>query len=103
MHAHQNGKPTLVFDIVEIFRPQMVDRVVISLIQRKVSLKMHDGLLNESTKRTLIRSILERLNRYEIYRKKEITFSQIILEQSQEIAKFIAEESSIFKPYIAKW
>lgn len=103
LHAHQNGKPTLVFDIVEIFRPQMVDRVVISLIQKKVSLKMHDGLLNESTKRVLIRSILERLNRYEKYRNKEITFAKIILEQSLEIAKFIAEESSTFKPYVAKW
>ena len=106
LHAHQNGKPTLVtlvFDVVEIFRPQMVDRVAISLIQKKVPLKMHDGLLNESTKRTLIRSILERLNRYELYRKEEITFAQIILRQSQEIARFIAGEQATFKPYVAKW
>lgn len=103
LHAHQNGKPTLVFDIVEIFRSQMVDRVVISLIQKKVSLKMHNGLLSESTKRTLIRHILERLNRYEKYRNEEVTFSQIILKQSQEIAKFIAGESDTFKPYISKW
>ena len=103
LHARQNGKPTLVFDVVEIFRPQMVDRVAISLIQKKVPLKMHDGLLNESTKRTLIRSILERLNRYELYRKEEITFAQIILRQSQEIARFIAGEQATFKPYVAKW
>lgn len=38
LHAKQDGKPTLVFDVVELFRAQMVDRVVISLIQ-KVSLK----------------------------------------------------------------
>lgn len=103
LHAHQSGKPTLVFDVVEIFRPQMVDRVVISLIQKKVPLKMHNGLLNESTKRTLIRSILERLNRYEKFRKEEMTLSQIILKQSQEIADYIAGESSDFKPYVAKW
>ena len=103
LHVHQNGKPTLVFDVVEIFRPQMVDRVAISLVQKKVPLKMHDGLLNESTKRTLIRSILERLNRYEVYRKEEITFAQIILKQSQEIARFIAGDQSTFKPYVAKW
>lgn len=103
LHAAQNGKPTLVFDVVEIFRPQMVDRVVISLVQKGVSLKMHDNLLNESTKRTLIRSILERLNRYETYRKTEMTFAQIILKQSQEIARFIAGEQLTFKPYVAKW
>lgn len=35
LHAKQDGKPTLVFDVVELFRAQMVDRVVISLIQKK--------------------------------------------------------------------
>ena len=103
LHAKQDGKPTLVFDVVELFRAQMVDRVVISLIQKKVSLKMHDGLLNESSKRVLIRYILERLNRYEKYRGEEITFSQIILRQAQEIALFISGDNLIFKPYVAKW
>lgn len=103
LHAKQDGKPTLVFDVVELFRAQMVDRVVISLVQKKMSLKMHDGLLNESTKRTLIRHILERLNRYEKFRGEEIPFSQIILKQSQEIARFISGDSQDFKPYVAKW
>lgn len=103
LHAKQDGKPTLVFDVVELFRAQMVDRVVISLIQKKMTLKMHDGLLNESTKRMLIRHILERLNRYEKFRGEEITFSQIILKQSQEIASFITGDSQEFKPYISKW
>ena len=103
LHAKQDGKPTLVFDVVELFRAQMVDRVVISLIQKKVSLKMHDGLLNESSKRVLIRYILERLNRYEKYRGEEITFSQIILRQAQEIALFISGDNLIFKPYVEKW
>ena len=103
LHAHQDGKPTLVFDIVELFRSQVVDRIVISMIQKKIPLKMHDGLLNESTKRTLIRHILERLNRYEKFRGEEITFSQIILKQSQDIAHYIAGENNEFKPYVAKW
>lgn len=103
LHARQDGKPTLVFDIVELFRAQMVDRIVISMIQKKIPLKMHDGLLNESTKRTLIRHILERLNRYEKFRGEEITFSQIILKQSQDIARYIAGDCDDFKPYVAKW
>ena len=103
LHAHQDGKPTLVFDIVELFRSQVVDRIVISMIQKKIPLKMHDGLLNESTKRTLIRHILERLNRYEKFRGEIITFSQIILKQSQDIAHYIAGENNEFKPYVAKW
>ena len=81
----------------------MVDRVVISLVQKNVSLKVKDGLLNEPTKRTLIRSILNRLNRYEKYRKEELTLAQILFRQSQEIAKYIAGEAETFKPYVAKW
>jgi len=103
IHSQQSGKPTLVFDVVEIFRSQTVDRVVISIIQKKLPVKMHDGLLTEPTKRILIRGILERLNRYEKFRGEELTLSQIILKQSQEIARFINGNIKKFKPYVAKW
>lgn len=103
IHTEQNGKPTLVFDVVEIFRAQTVDRVVISIIQKKLPVKVHNGLLTEPTKRILIRGLLERLNRYEKFRGEELTLSQIILKQSQEIAGFINGEIKTFKPYVAKW
>ncbi len=103
LHTPQPGKPTLVYDIVELFRSQAVDRIVISLIQKGKHLRMKDDLLCDETKQVLIQAVLERMNRYENYRGEEIQFKEIIKRQVREIAQFISGESPTFKPYVAKW
>lgn len=102
IHAPQRGKPTFVFDVIELFRTQAVDRVVISLIQKKEPLKLKQGLLDQDTKRLLVQNLTERINRYEKYRGKEWKFCDIIRLQVKEIADYI-EHGTKFKPYIAKW
>ena len=103
IHVRQTGKPTFVYDVVEIFRAQVVDRVVISLIQKGNKLNVKNGLLDDETKKLLAKSVLERLNRTEQYRGEEISMEQIIGKQTNEIAAFILDESSSYKPYTAKW
>lgn len=102
IHVRQSGKPTFVYDVVEIFRAQVVDRVVISLIQKGMTLKVENGLLDDNTKKTLSKNILERLNRYENYRGEEITMEQIIRRQAKEIAAYI-DKNITYKPYTSKW
>ncbi len=102
IHVRQNGKPTFVYDVVELFRSQVVDRVVISLIQKRIALQLNKGLLDESTRKILVKGILERLNRYEKYRGKELKLEQIIKQQAREIAGYY-NDNTPYKPYIAKW
>lgn len=102
IHVRQPGKPTFVYDVVEMFRSQVVDRVVISLVQKGPSLKVEKGMLENGTKKLLIKNVLERLNRYEKYRGEEITMEQIIRRQANEMAAYIGEGER-YKPYIAKW
>ena len=103
LHAQQPGKPTFIYDIIELFRAQAVDRVVISLVQKGEPLTQDKAMLSEPTKKLLIQNILERMNRYEKYRGEEMKFLRILREQSREIAEYISGESNSFKPYIAKW
>ncbi|MCC8198153.1 MAG: CRISPR-associated endonuclease Cas1 [Tannerellaceae bacterium] len=103
LHVFQPGKPTLIYDIIELFRSQAVDRVVISLIQKGPALKLQNGLLHEETKHIYTENLLERLNRYETYRGESIRFADIIKKQVHELAEFISGRSSIFKPYLSKW
>ncbi|MCF0209189.1 MAG: CRISPR-associated endonuclease Cas1, partial [Bacteroidaceae bacterium] len=102
IHVRQNGKPTFVFDCVELFRAQAVDRIVISLIQKKQKLEVEGGLLNETTRKKIAAAVLERMNRYEKYRGTEMTFTTIIKQQAKEISEYILSGKT-FKPYIAKW
>ena len=102
IHARQEGKPTLVYDMVEIFRSQVVDRVVVSLIQKGQDLEVRNGLLTDKTRQLLVKSVMERLARYEKYQGQEIKMEQIILSQAKLLAKAF-EGTDKFKPYVAKW
>lgn len=102
LHERQRGKPTFVYDIIELFRTQTVDRVVVSLIQKGEDIKMDKGRLSEGTRKLLVQNIIERLNRYEVYRDKETKLCDIINMQTKEIADYI-EHGKTYKPYIAKW
>lgn len=103
IHVRQAGKPTFVYDVVEIFRSQVVDRVVVSIVQKKGNLAVENGKLSDDTKKQLSKNILERLNRYENYRGEEVTMDHIINLQAKEIASYITNEKRNYKPYIAKW
>lgn len=102
IHCRQIGKPTFVYDMVEIFRAQVVDRVIITLIQKGISLRTEKGLLDAETRKQVSQGVLDRLNRYENYRGEELTLEDIIRRQMSEIARFI-EKDVKYKPYIAKW
>ena len=102
IHVRQEGKPTLVYDLVEIFRSQVVDRPVISLIQKGQDLEVRNGLLTDDTRQLLVKSVMERLARYEKYQGEEMKMEQIILRQAKLLAKAF-EGTEKFKPYVAKW
>ncbi|WP_455961974.1 CRISPR-associated endonuclease Cas1 [Bacteroides bouchesdurhonensis] len=102
LHTPQANKPTLVYDVTELFRSQVVDRVVISMVQKGTELTLNKGLLSDTTRQLLAKNIMERLNRYEKYRGKELKMEQIILRQCMDLAICFKNEEH-FKPYIAKW
>lgn len=99
---HAEGNANLVFDMIELFRAQAVDRVVITLIQKKETLGVRDGKLDDSTKRKLVSSILERLNRKEKYRGEARSFVEIIDAQFRELVVTLSSGNA-FRPYLAKW
>lgn len=103
IHTPASGKPSLVYDFVELFRSQAVDRIVISLVQKHLPLTIDsNGYLTESTRALLTKSIVERFNRYENFRGEDMKFKQIILKQAKCLAESFVYGKP-FKPYIAKW
>ncbi len=100
---YQEGNPNLVFDFIELFRQQAVDRVVISMIQKHERLKLKDdGWLDDSAKALLAQNVFERFHRYEKYRGKDARFIDIIDAQIKEFIDYMVEGKT-YRPYIAKW
>ena len=103
LHKPQAGKPTLIFDLIEEFRPQAVDRVVFSMINKRVELKMDGKLLCPQTRNRLAKGVLERINTVENFRGRELRLGDIIKEQSRALADYLNGESTHYSPYISKW
>jgi len=104
LHCPQYEKPTLVYDAVEEFRAQVVDRVVISLITRGEKLAQNSkGYLTKESKDKLIENIFERLNTPIKFRKKQRTMQEIIQYQARAMGNYLKEGRPAYRPFIAKW
>lgn len=103
LHKPQEGKPTLVFDLIEEFRQQAVDRAVFALITKGEELKIEKRFLSDETRKKVAEKVLERINTVEVFRAEEMRLSQIMKEQAKAVAKFLEGKLTHYRPYIGKW
>ena len=104
LHTPSNNRPALVFDFIEEFRQQVVDRTVFALVMKSKVLTIDEqGLLNECTRKLLAKKVIERLNTVEVFRNKEMRLFEIINLQAKNLAQFLTGEKTSYRPYIRKW
>lgn len=103
LHTEQPGKPTLIFDLIEEFRPQCVDRVVVSIITKGEKVGMEGTLLDGETRNKLVKNVLERLNTATDFRGKDMSLANIIIQQARDLVKFLKGKKKSYQPYIGKW
>lgn len=103
LHKPENDRPSLVYDLIEEFRQQTVDRIILAIITKSKELKVTDGQLDERTKKLVASKIIERLNAVEKFRNREMRFYEIIQHQASSLARYLEGENNKYKPYIRKW
>jgi group II intron reverse transcriptase/maturase/CRISPR-associated endonuclease Cas1 len=103
LHAFQKDKPTLVFDLMEEFRPQAVDRTVLAILDRREKVGIDEqGMLTDSSRRRLIVRINERLASFVSFRGRQIKLDEAILEQARMLAAFLTSGDA-YKPFVSRW
>lgn len=108
LHADRWGRPSLVFDLMEEFRQQIVDRSVLKLVNRKqvkpVDFTMEDNKckISDNARKKLITQILTRLDSYVKLNGKNIRLSDVIVHQSRLMAKFLIGEDD-YKGFYLRW
>lgn len=102
LHVDRPGKPSLVLDLTEEFRPQLVDRVVLAYIGKGPGIKMDGERLADETRREFAQRIIARWNETGDYERKKVKLRQIILMQSRHFATFLRGESK-YKPFVVNW
>lgn len=102
LHVDRPGKLSLVYDFVEEFRQQVVDRVVIALVNKGVEVSLEDGLLTAAGRQVLQERINERLEAGEKFQGKKYRIKTIIQMQARRIATFLRGEAK-YKPFVGGW
>lgn len=103
LHSSERNKPGLVFDFIEEFRQQAVDRAVIAFITKGEEYEINEGKLSDNTRNRITEKVLERLNNVEDFRKQETRLSEIIRFQAEKLNQLITGKIKTYKPYVAKW
>lgn len=104
-HTDRYGKPSMVLDIMELFRVAVADRAVVTLFNRK-EIKDDDfeeigeRILSQKGRKKIISAIIGRLNTIIRYKGKKLAIKDIILAQTREIAAYLLGHKRDFKPFI---
>ena len=104
LHADRPGKPSLVLDLIEEFRQQVVDRPLVGMVNKKVPLKQGDkGFLTLETRRAVADRVLKRLEGKVRYEGKQMTLRAVLQSQARHLATFLRGERETYEPFVGSW
>jgi len=104
LHALDDKKPTLTYDMIEEFRTFIVDRTIISMLNKDEPITLaKDGLLTKSSRQLIAKNIKEKLGSYTMWKKESKKIENIIQIQAYNLAKVVKGESKKYKPFIGKY
>lgn len=104
LHADRPGKASLIFDLIEEFRQAVVDRPLLGLVTRGMSIEQDAaGRLVEDTRRKLAERVHERLEATELYEGKRQPLRHILQCQARHIATFVRGDRPAYTAFVVGW
>jgi len=95
LHADRPGKPSLVLDMMEMFRTQAVDRIIVSMVRESVP----QGDWRTEVARKVISRLSEKVN----FRETRTEMSQVAVMISRELASYLRGERKQFEGFYLSW
>ena len=103
LHSDQPGKPTLVYDLVEEFRQDAVDRCVVAMIDQRTILGQTDGKLTDETRKKLATKVLSRMEVPVLYHGTHTPLSDVMASQARLFRYVLLGASPAYHTYHLKW
>lgn len=104
LHALDDKKPTLVYDMIEEFRTFIVDRTIISMLNKHEPITLDkEGLLTQASKQKIATNIYEKLGSYTVWKKESRKVENIIQTQCNHLADIINAKDDTYKAFIGKY
>lgn len=103
IHSSGNQRPALSQDLIEMFRTPVVDRAVVSLLNRKTEIIINSkGLLTDESRKKTAGTILKGLRREIVWKGTRISVAEIKQQQAKLLSSHL-EGKKAFTPYLYKW
>ena len=102
LHVDRSGKPSLVLDLIEEFRQPVVDRAILSWLNKGRKIRMQGGLLDGEARENVASRILLRLNATEAHRGKHHQVRSIVQMQARLAASAVRGLRD-YRPFSFKW
>lgn len=102
LHALDEQKPTLAFDLIEEFRAFIVDRAVISMVNKNEPFEIKDGLLSAATRQNIAKNVNEKLFACTQYRGEQLKAQDIIDRQAYALKRAVTQNEK-YKPFIGRF
>jgi CRISPR-associated protein Cas1 len=110
LHTDRWGRPSLSLDLMEPFRPPIVDRAVLTLVRRRQLGLEHgehqeDGavLLGQAGRRLVAAQVMERLQDSLAYRKMQVSWRDLLVHEARALASFLLGRTAEYRPYVHRW
>lgn len=106
LHTDRPGKPSLVLDFIEEFRQPIVDRTIIALVNRGVTLTQEPenaSQLTRASRRTIAEKVNERLDAAAAFEGKNYPLRIIIQMQARHLATYLRSERLEYAAFEMKW
>ena len=102
MHVDRSGKPSMVLDLVEEFRQPVVDRAILTWLNKGGKLKLLKGMLDGESRENVAARVLLRLNTAERHRGKNHEVRSIIQMQARLAASSLRGTRD-YRPFAFQW
>jgi CRISPR-associated protein Cas1 len=111
LHADRPGKPSLVLDLMEEFRQQLVDRTLVGLITKNVikpneilaAVPVEEGrVLSKEVIKVLLTSFQERLDSEVMFNGQKGSLKSFVYLQARCVVRFLLKEAE-YMPFCLGW
>lgn len=109
LHVDRPGRASMVLDLMEEFRQQLIDKTVIGLVSKREvppeGFEMVEGVcrMENKVRKKLLKTVLARFERYVRHRGEKRRWTDLILLQARGVAKYLRGEVSSYEGFYFRW
>lgn len=110
LHEPGDQKFSLVYDLAEVFKPLLADRVIFSALNKKIiklddfEYKQNACYLNEIGRKKIVELFENKINKTIIHKslKREVSYRRLVRLECYKLINHI-QKKEIYKPFIIWW